>query len=162
MTHTEKIGGCITVIGGTGTGKTPYIKSLLAEQRPKNVVIYDPRDEYGDQYTVFTKFKYFKEFISDAKHCHIVIEEATGVVGSWRDIELQEWMIASEHRNCIIIFVFHTLLDAPKFILNKSKYVKLFPTGDEPKDVQRDRNKYFPHFLKVSETKNSILIPNTF
>lgn len=150
--NANKVGGVICVIGGTGTGKTPFVKKLLAQSNFLNKLVYDPRREYSlDDYTVFYKLKYFKEKVSEARGAAIVVEEATGFISSFKDIELTEWMIASEHNNNFVVFVFHTLMDAPKYVLNKCKFVQLFKTGDEPKDVMLNRARFYDYFMNENK-----------
>lgn len=144
----DKKGGVIILVGQRGSGKTPIIKKYISEAKTKNIVVYDPRREYPAEYTLFHQFKYFKKFIYNIQDAFVVIEEATSMVTQFKDLELSEQMIAAEHNNTILFFVFHSLIDTPPYIIRNCNYLILLNTGDDPEAIKNSRPAIYPYMSK--------------
>jgi hypothetical protein len=146
----NKTGVSIVVVGAPGAGKTPTIKSLI---KSKNVIVYDPRYEYSEDYILFRKYGYFRKYITtnEIEKSTIIIEEATSFIGSFKESELAELLISIEHHNNTLITVFHSLADCPKFFLRLCKFVILFRTNDDAKFIKSQRANYYDYFLRAKK-----------
>jgi DNA helicase HerA-like ATPase len=125
---------CIIIVGGTGTGKSEKIKSLLRSANKNALLIYDVNNEY-------TEF-YDKPFIEDidrfvlmAKQVNnavIVFEEATiffsnkGSSGQ----NVKSILVRKRHTNNTLIFVFHSLRSIPRDIFDLSNIIIIHKTED--------------------------------
>lgn len=157
-----KEGYVFSVIGRVQSGKTPIIKIIIEKSEFKNVIIYDSHgDEYDkEKYTIFYNIEIFRNYVMDKKFCFIVYEEATTFLSNYKDLEIQKICTDIAHNNNVGCFVFHSMTDAPKSVLNKSRYIILLPTLDDEKDVKNMRNRYYESFLEVRETKLPVVIDN--
>lgn len=149
----RKSGFVLSIIGRQECGKTPVIKKLVENSKFKRVIVYDPNYEYSDTYSLFHSLEIFRDFIFKAEKSFIIVEEATSFLSSFKDIQLQDLCVKIAHKNNICIFVFHTLMDAPKSILNKSRNIILFATLDDANDIKTQRNRYFKFFSLPNENK---------
>lgn len=141
-----KTGVAIVLIGYQGSGKTPRIKELMKTANMPNNIAFDPRGEYDpNEFTIFHNFKVFKDFIFKVKNSFIIFEEATGYIGSFSDIELQNLLIGVEHNRNIIVFAFHSIKRCPLFLLELSRFIILLDTQDSPESVKRDRPLLYPY-----------------
>jgi hypothetical protein len=146
-----KMGAVILIIGRQGSGKTPVTQREAEASGFDNLVVYDPRKEYDlEKYTIFYKLSTFKKFITTARNCFIICEEATGFVNSFKDMEFTDFIIGVQHNCNIIVFIFHSLSDAPTYILRLCRFVVLLRTNDEPEVIQKNRPKFFPYLEKVT------------
>lgn len=144
--------GCtIVVIGHTGSGKSPWTKALADSYDFENRIVYDRQREYDkDKYTVFYELKYFREYIKTKKPVGslIICEESTGFISAFKELEWSDFVTGIEHNLNIACFLFHSIIDAPQYVLRNSHYVVLFPTGDDANEVKRQRRKFYEHFIK--------------
>jgi len=147
----NKSGYVMDVIGRQEAGKSPFIKSLYRQSlyyKYKRSCVLDIENEYDhNEHTIFTDLDLFKKHLETAKAQFIIIEEATTFVASFKDFDLQKLCVKIAHNNNVCIFVFHTLMDAPKSLLNKSRYIALFDTLDDEKDIKSQRNRYYNFFM---------------
>lgn len=138
--------GCIVlVIGRQGSGKTPIIKELMKKFSFSNNIVFDPRHEYAEDYTLFHKYATFvKQFPTFTKSL-IVIEEATGFISAAKNMDLAEELIAVEHKQNVIVFVFHSCMDVPKYILRLARFIKLLDTNDDPESIRTQRPELYEY-----------------
>lgn len=144
----NKTGGVITIIGRQGSGKTPIIKELIKASKYKNVVVRDVRREYDSAYTLFHKGSNFKQAFPQFENCFIVVEEATGFLNSFKDMDMEEQLIAVEHKRNTLVFAFHSLMDAPPYILRLSKFIILLDTNDDPDVIFKSRKAFYKYLTK--------------
>lgn len=149
----SKIGAVICVIGRQGSGKTPVTKRLADNSGFKNIAVYDPRREYdANKYTLFYTLTNFKKFLKRAKNTFIIVEEATGFIGGYKDLETwTDEIIGIQHKNNILVFIFHSLSDAPAYILRLSRFVVLLKTNDEAEVIKQSRPKFFKFMNKEGD-----------
>ena len=125
-------GKSIIVVGGTGTGKSTFIKDRLKKVHKNSIHLYDVNKEYVDFYnkpfTSFEKFAKTSQKISDGV---LVYEEATiflsnkGANDAVRDV-----LVRKRHTNNTIFFIFHSLRTVPRWIFDLSNFVVVFKTND--------------------------------
>src|SRR5262245_50952717 len=136
----SKTGSVFIIVGRQGTGKSPTIKALAERSGMKNKIVYDRRREYSDEWTRFLKLDKFKKAWVNFTDSFIVVEEATGFVSGFKELELTDILIGIQHNRNVLVFVFHSLMDTPKYIQRLANFMYLFPTNDEEKDVRTSRS----------------------
>lgn len=153
-----KQGQSILVTGRRKSGKTPWIKNVVLQSRMPNKFVFDRRKEFDiNIYTTFYKMSNFKNFVTtrEIQNSAIVIEEATGFIGSSKDQEIADWLAGSQHNRNLIFFCFHSLMDTPKFLIRNSDFLVLFPTNDIEKDVKNDRSSIYPFWKIKTQVKHN-------
>ena len=143
MKKPEKNGLSFVVIGHPGSGKTPIIQELIAFAYHMQKIIYDKRGEYNAKKDViFYKLHNLLKIIADIFGKIIIVEEATGVIRSYSDEDIQEMLINVKHNNNIVFYTFHSIQDCPSYLINKVDYVVLLKTGEDPAKIKRNYPKF--------------------
>jgi Cdc6-like AAA superfamily ATPase len=131
----------IIIVGATGTGKTTYVKSLIAKvPNKKALFIYDVNNEYAEYFPYklvgIEDFMEKTQFISGGV---FVLEEATIYLNNRScNTYLQELLVRKRHTNNTIILVFHSMRSVPRYIYELSNYVTVFKTNDAPDLTARE------------------------
>lgn len=136
------MGKCILIIGGTGQGKSTFIKKAI-ENKP--CLVYDVQGEYSYLPTDINQpqSRFFntdpQQFIEICKLKHngtiCVFEEATGFFSGRTSKEMKQLILSKRHpvdkggRN--LLFIFHYIQAVPPSIINMADEVVLFKTSDE-------------------------------
>ena len=143
----------ITIAGARETGKTTIAKKLIA--KAKSVLVYDANNNYaeldlvhlkditpaGKQRVVTTEFKLFMTVATKQQNKTVVFEEATIFFNSrTAEEDFKKLVISCRHSNVMLIFIFHSIMDIPKFVLRQTNYLYLKKTGDMENDVKYHRN----------------------
>lgn len=165
---------CVTLIAGTGQGKTTMVKSLI-ERKP--CLVFDVQAEYSELSTDLNATRCrltpsqgrnsHRDFMTVAGRKHggtwCVFEEATGFLMGAQQSDMRAFLVAKRHpqekggRN--ILFVFHNIAAVPPFILAMSDYFVLFKTGDNPNEVKKKAPKLLPAFQQLTRMpKHSKLV----
>lgn len=141
-------GKCIVIAGGTGTGKSTIVKSLLAGANPANVLLYDVNNEhpnytekYKNPYTQQVELPELDDFLLQCKlsrNCIIAVEEATMFFSNkGRSDEMVSVLVRKRHTMNNIILVYHSLRSMPKYILDFVNYLVILKTTiDTEKTVE--------------------------
>lgn len=134
------------IVGATGTGKTTYVKSLL--EKAKNAVyVYDVNNEYKIHDEVLPKFEVFTEKAAKLKCSVIVFEESTIFFSNRGTNQIvTDILVRKRHNENYIIFVFHSIRNIPRHILDLCNYITIFKTNDNPDII---RNKISDGVFKV-------------
>ena len=153
-------GKLVVLIAGTGQGKSTKIKSLI-----KNApcLVWDVNGEYDDlEFDANQpRSRFFSNNISDflaivpKKHggTICVFEEATGFFSGAASKQTKQIIVGKRHpvdlggRN--LLFVFHTILSVPPFLLETADTIIVGRTGDEPNRVRTKSSKLYPVFIKM-------------
>lgn len=123
------------VIGHTGRGKSTFVKTAL-RKIPQRKYIYDVNNEYGQG----TNLPTLSEFLARAKELRnttIVFEEATIFFGGAKDEEMTNLLVRKRHTKNNIFLLFHSLIDAPPYILRLVDFIVLYKTNDNPTAIKR-------------------------
>lgn len=124
----------IIVVGGTGTGKTEKVKSLLRTVHPDARLVYDVNGEYIDLYNkpFIEDIDVFIRTAKNVRNAVIVFEEATIFFSNkgGSDKETKSILVRKRHTNNTPIFVFHTLRSIPRDIFDLSNIVIIHKTED--------------------------------
>lgn len=155
-----KQGYNIVVIGRQGSGKTPITKQLMEASKYRNKVVFDYRGEYGDNVTVYRSFASIKPKLPYIRGSFIVLEEATAFVNSFKSMELTDLMIGIQHNKNVCVWIFHSLSDAPPFILRLSRYIVLLPTNDDTEKIKTQRPFFYDYLLRANKEKKPVFIDN--
>ena len=152
---------CITIIGGTGQGKSTFALKLIGIQ---NCFVFDYRgeDKYQHLSTDLNQPKcrfsgkpdVFMEVLKKKHNTWALFEEATIFFNGRAQEEIRELLVNKRHRKQVIIFLFHTINSVPPFIFDMTDYVILFKTGDDINTVKRKRSALLPYFLKLKNAPN--------
>jgi hypothetical protein len=168
----------ILIIGGTGQGKSPFIKSYCDG---KNVFVFDVQNEYGSK----TKYKNEKPYnlstsdsnrqrfiIADElafiKKCQsktktiCVFEESTMFFQGAINKEMRKLIFSKAHSGNVYILVFHSINSVPPRIMEATDYVVLFKTADENKTVEKKFPRLLNSFnlLKKKKSGEYLIIKN--
>ena len=147
----KKTGAVICVIGRQHSGKTPVIQRMAKNSKFRNKVVYDKNKEYDPaEWSRFFSLSKFRKWLPEAKNCFIVMEEATIYVRSVKETVLTEQIIGIEHNRNVLVLVFHSLMDAPQYVLRLCKFVVLLKTNDDPEQIKTQRPRYYK-FLNSDE-----------
>lgn len=152
-----KAGDVIVIIGRQGSGKTPIAKERMNKSGYKNKVVFDYRNEYGDDVTTFKTFAGIKKALPKLQGSFIIVEEATAFISSFKSFEIADLLMGIQHNRNICCFLFHSLLDTPPYILRMSRYIILLPTNDDATKVKAARAALYPYFMNP---KKPIVIDN--
>jgi hypothetical protein len=161
----EKRGYAHLCIGGTGTGKTTYVKAQIKNK--SNVIVYDVNNEYREQYPYpFLKHGEFMSKIILVQNSVIVLEEST-IFFSNRSYneELTEMLVRKRHTGNYIFLCFHSLRAVPRYVWDLCNYLTLFPTNDNEAFVKTKipNDEVYKAFRQVRENKGltKLAIPGT-
>ena len=122
----------IAVIGAMGQGKTTFIKNLLSNYDPKNIIVFDPNSEYKEfSNNIFYDKEKFLKKVKKVKNKIVVFEEATAFFYGKND-DFINLLIRMRHLNVASIFVFHSIRSLPVFIFDFLNYMFIFKTNDRP------------------------------
>ncbi len=132
----------IIVVGGTGMGKTTFIKTCLSMTNKEVVYLYDVNNEY-DEYTPenysLPDFKDFCNRSVQLKQSVIVFEEATIFLDNrGSNNQVISMLVRKRHTENTIFLVFHTIRSIPKNLLGLCNLMVLHKTnGDNLEVVER-------------------------
>lgn len=130
-------GTAILVVGGTGSGKTTFIKKCIERVPPASRFIYDVNNEYGLVDYDLPSFDDFAELTSRVKNGFLVYEEATIFLSNrGTNNHLREILVRKRHTKNTILLVFHSLRSVPRYIFDLCNSVVLFQTNDSADLVQ--------------------------
>lgn len=169
----------ITIIGGTGSGKSPFVQEYI---KGRKCFVFDVQNEYG-QRTKYPGQKplnlsnnihserarmveldemKFISFCSLKKNTVCVFEEAMGFFEGRTSKPLRRLMLSKVHTGNVYLFVFHSISSVPPRLMQMTDYIVLFRTGDEFKDVQNKYSKLSQPFLDLRKDvkKKYITIKN--
>lgn len=157
----------ILVIGGTSSGKSPFVKSFI---RGKNCLVFDYQNEYGimnkygqknidvlnEDYTqnrskIFCEASEFLSIIKTKRNTNIVWEEATGFFAGRIGKDLVQLILSKAHTGNNFIFIFHSVQRIPKAIIEFANVVVLFRTGDQFEDVKKKIPRVLNHFVDLQK-----------
>ena len=134
----------IAVVGGSGQGKSFFIKNRLLPQfaqQSKNIFIWDKNGEYNPEHDYKLNINNWKKFernrealirnICDLQNSLILVDEAATVFNKRSfSQEFEEKMIGARHDNVIIIVVYHSLSAIPEYMVQYLDRLVLFKTHE--------------------------------
>lgn len=133
------------VCGGTGSGKTSYIKNII--EGKNNVLIYDVNAEYFKNSSLPTISDFLNKAVNSRQKI-IVFEESTIYFNHRNNSEkLTEFLVRKRHFGNYNILVFHSLRSIPLHILDFTDYITLFKTSD---NIQLIKEKF--KYMNVLES----------
>lgn len=129
-------GKAILVIGGTGSGKTTWIKkNIVSQVDATRLLVNDVNAEYTEYGLAEInpeEPEQFARLVSVSTEIVAVFEEAT-IFYSTRgnDQLMRKILVGKRHRNNVIVLVFHSIRAIPHYIFDLINYVVLFRTADD-------------------------------
>jgi hypothetical protein len=159
----------ILVIGAPGQGKTPFVRTMIENNR---CFVFDIQNEYGDR----TKYKDQKkvllsnnvnaerarytginmdEFVnlcSKKRDTICVFEEATAFFQGRTKDRTTRHLINRYHTGNVSIFLFHSINSVPPRLMEMANFVVLFKTLDEIDTVYRKYNRLAMAFQDLEES----------
>jgi molybdopterin-guanine dinucleotide biosynthesis protein len=142
----------IAIVGKKKAGKTTLTAALIKKFSRPSTYIYDINNEYTrkfnlkNDYTGPINTDKFLEAASKVKNSCIVFEEATSYFSSkGREAQLVDIISRSRHTNNVVILIFHSIADFPRYIYTFTDYIGLFKTNDfrSSLDQKLRKNEYF-------------------
>lgn len=126
-------GKATIIIGGTGAGKTTFIKERLKKINPNALYLFDINAEYTEIYSKpFVQFKEFTDTANKITNGVLVFEEATIFLDNkGSDATLREILVRKRHTKNTIFLVFHAFRFVPRYIYNLSNNVVIFRSNDD-------------------------------
>jgi len=158
------------VIGAPGTGKTPYVKTLIDGN---NCLVFDVQNEYGERvkYTgqepvrlsnnvMHPRARYAGdsviEFLALCKrrsNTVCIFEEATAFFEGKTSQLTRRHLISCKHNGNVTAFLFHSINSLPPRIMEMTNYVVLFKTNDEQATVKRKFPRLLPYFEELQKAE---------
>lgn len=129
----------IILVGGTGNGKTFFIKKLISKYHKDALRIFDVNNEYSEfcQKPFNPDIDEFLDECYRTKNGVILIEDATAFLSNkGRSDTLTKILVGKRHTKNTIILLFHSFRAVPKYILDLCNHVVIFKTNDSQKIVE--------------------------
>ena len=131
----------ILVVGGTGSGKTTFIKKYVVNNYKGTKYIFDINNEYKEG--LMMPMEKFLGAVKGVSNSLIIFEEATIFFSNKGDVSALRYLLVSKrHRNNIILFTFHSLQSIPLNIFSLCDLLVLHKTNDNVGLIER---KYGQH-----------------
>lgn len=152
-------GKAFIIVGGTGSGKTTFVKACLNKVNKNAIYLSDVNNEYTDYYKepFEENIEKFAEKSTKLSNAVIVFEEATIFFSNRSSSDsLRTLLVRKRHTNNTIFLVFHSLRTIPRYVYDLSNYVILFKTNDS-KSLVFDKFKderLLTTFLSVQNSKD--------
>ncbi len=127
------------IVGGKGTGKTTFLKSVLNKVHPKARLVYDVNNEYRELYPhSLLDHDVFLEKVINVQNAVVIFEEAT-IFFSNRgdDRSLKNLLVRARHTNNMTFLVYHSLRAVPVYILDLANFIVLFKTNDSFNRIEK-------------------------
>ena len=145
----------IAIIGKKKAGKTTLTAALIKRFSRPSTYIYDINNEYTlkfnlkNDYTGEINTDKFLQKVSQVKNSCIVFEEATSYFSSkGREAQLVDIISRSRHTNNVVILIFHSIADFPRYIYTFTDYIGLFKTNDFRSSLDQKMRKN-EHFMAI-------------
>lgn len=131
-------GKAFIVVGGTGRGKSTFVKKCLDKVNKDAILLYDVNNEYSVYYPhPFLPIEQFTEKSTTVRSAVIVYEEATIFFSNRSSNDsLREILVRKRHTNNTIFLVFHSLRNVPRYVYDLCNYVVLHKTNDSKSLVE--------------------------
>jgi hypothetical protein len=141
------LGKCFIVVGGTGSGKSTFVKEIFIDPWTKatgykSCMVFDVNAEHG-----FPAPPLPEDFVTEANESEgnlIIFEEATIFFShrSGDSRELRELLVRKRHKRNAIVFVFHSLRKVPAYVWDFVDTLFLKKTNDSPDFVKKKLGDY--------------------
>ena len=145
----------IAIVGKKKAGKTTLAAALIKRFSRPSTYIYDINNEYTrkfnlkNDYTGEINTDKFLTKVSQVKNSLIVFEEATSYFSSkGREAQLVDIISRSRHTNNVVILIFHSIADFPRYIYTFTDYIGLFKTNDFRSSLDQKLRKN-EHFISI-------------
>lgn len=129
----------ILIIGQTGTGKTPYVKTNFFNPYKKISIVYDVENEYYNPSQPLVLPEQFLKQVEKSKDKIIIFEEANRFFSVKADGHpiLRALMGGKFHSGNTLIFCFHALRQIPLYLMDYTTLIVLFKTNDTEAALSR-------------------------
>lgn len=133
----------MAVIGGTGRGKTTFIKNEILS-RVNSHIIYDVNNEYYKNSFHLPEIEEFIDRIEDIRNVTFVFEEATIFFKHSQGVsrKVENLLVRKRHKQQFFVFVFHALHQIPVSIIDYLDTYVLFKTDE---NINLVENKFRGH-----------------
>lgn len=156
------------IVGAPGTGKTPYVRSLIEGNQ---CFVFDVQNEYGQRTkypgqapvnlsnnVMHQRSRYtgdsVLEFLALCKrrvNTVCIFEEATAFFEGKTGELTRRHLISCKHNGNVSAFLFHSINSVPPRIMEMTNYVVLFRTSDETNTVKRKYHRLLPYFIQLQK-----------
>lgn len=133
----------LIIVGGTGRGKTTFIKTKILN-KVSNPIIYDINGEYYNERKELLDIEEFLDRLEQTRNKTFVFEEATSFFDHSSKVsrQMKRILTRKRHRKHTLIFVFHALHQVPVNILSHIDLYVLFKTDENPTLVESKFRKH--------------------
>lgn len=142
------------LIGGTGRGKSHFLKNEILPHI-KKPIIYDVNNEYYKEQINLPDIDVFVEMIKPLKNRTFIFEEASNFFTHSKGVtnDIKNMLSRKRHKNQFFIFIFHALHEVPIDIFKHINTTVLFKTKDRSTLI----NTKFRHDSSIIEAYNEVL-----
>ncbi len=127
-----KQGYCHLVLGGTGTGKTTYVKERIKKAGGSGI-IYDVQNEYKEfkGATFDPEISNFIKTLEKQKGSLAVIEEATMFLNNRHyNNDFEKLLVSKRHNRMYYLLCFHSFRNIPLYIKDLTNFITIGKTND--------------------------------
>jgi len=120
------------IVGGTGTGKSTFVKKHLDTIDKKAIFLYDVNAEYKPYFPFpLIELEDFADKATKIENGVIVFEEATIFFSNRSSSDaLRKLLVRKRHTNVVVFLIFHSLRTIPRYVYDLCNFVVLFRTND--------------------------------
>lgn len=146
-------GKAIIVVGATGSGKSTFVKRLIAPVDVDRLHVYDVNREYFPDEPL-PDIDDFLLSVSGVTESILIFEEATVFFSNRGSNKMmRKLLVGKRHSRNVVILLFHSVRAIPFYIFDLCNFVVLFHTNDEENIVREKFELLLPAFNEVKNKR---------
>lgn len=146
-------GKAFIIVGATGSGKSTFVKNLIAPVDVNRLFVYDVNREYFPAEPLPDIDEFLTE-VSRVTESVLIFEEATVFFSNrGNDKRMRSLLVGKRHARNVVILLFHSIRSIPFYIFDLCNYVVVFNTNDEEPIVKSKFELLLPAYNSVHGKK---------